>query len=182
VRGRPPGEDREREYCESCGYVHYQNPKIQVAVVVTHKNRMLWIRRATDPRAGYWELPGGFLEQGEYLREAAAREVREETGLGLHVESLALYLVGSVETINEVHILFRAEADDDRVRCSAEATEVAWFEEHSAPWGDLAYPQIETSLRTFFRDLDRGSFGVYYGEDRAEQPFLYELTDGLHIE
>lgn len=182
ARGYPPGEDREREFCEHCGYIHYRNPKIQVAVVVTHNKRMLWIKRAIDPRAGFWELPGGFLEHGESLREAAAREVLEETGLGLTLESLELYLVGCVEAVNEVYILFRAEADTDRASPSEEAAEVAWFEAGNAPWEDLAFPQIETSLRTFFRDMDRGRFSVYYGEDHLGKWFLYDLPDRLHIE
>ncbi len=181
-RGYPPGDDREREFCSNCGFVHYEHPNIQVAVVVTHKSRMLWIKRALDPRAGFWELPGGFLEQGESLREAAAREVLEETGLRLQLESLELYLVGCVEAVNEVHILFRIEADTDQARPSAEAIDVAWFTADDAPWEDLAFPQIETSLRTFFRDLERQKFGVYYGEDHFETCFLHGLPGGLHIE
>jgi ADP-ribose pyrophosphatase YjhB (NUDIX family) len=64
------------------------------AVVVDSEGRLLLVRRAHEPSLGLWSLPGGRVEPGETAREAAAREVLEETGLvvevGAHVATVDL--------------------------------------------------------------------------------------------
>jgi ADP-ribose pyrophosphatase YjhB (NUDIX family) len=56
-------------------------PSLGVSALVWHEGRVLLVRRGRPPLQGLWSLPGGHVEFGERLAEAAAREVREETGL-----------------------------------------------------------------------------------------------------
>ena len=57
---------------------------IVTAAIITHKNKILSVRRASDKHlAGYWEFPGGKLEQGETLEGCLKREIQEELGLDL---------------------------------------------------------------------------------------------------
>ena len=63
-------------------------PLIGVGAVVIRHARVLLVRRDKAPRAGRWSLPGGRQRLGETLREAAAREVREETGIEIEVMAL----------------------------------------------------------------------------------------------
>ncbi len=67
------------------------HPLVGVGGVVIHGNRVLLIRRGAEPLKGQWSLPGGMLELGEELEEAACRELKEETGLD--VEPLAMLTV-----------------------------------------------------------------------------------------
>ena len=58
------------------------------AVIWNTENEIVLIRRGQEPRLGEWSIPGGKLEWGEALRDALLREVEEETGLGVEIESL----------------------------------------------------------------------------------------------
>ena len=56
-------------------------PICGVGVIVQNDGRVLLIQRGKPPGLGTWGLPGGAVELGEALRDAAAREVREECGI-----------------------------------------------------------------------------------------------------
>ena len=70
----PDGDSRERAICPSCHTVHYQNPKIIAGCLPIWGDQVLLCRRAIEPRYGYWTLPAGFMENGETVAEAGARE------------------------------------------------------------------------------------------------------------
>lgn len=56
-------------------------PRVGVSVLCHDNGRVLLIKRGKDPFKGYWSLPGGLVELGEPLLQAARRELREETGV-----------------------------------------------------------------------------------------------------
>jgi 8-oxo-dGTP diphosphatase len=60
-------------------------PIVGVGAVIVRDNRALLVRRATEPLKNEWSVPGGVLELGEKLRDGAAREALEETGLQVDV-------------------------------------------------------------------------------------------------
>jgi len=61
---------------------------VGVGAVIVHEGRVLLVRRNTEPLKGEWSVPGGVLELGEKLRDGAAREALEETGLQVEVEEV----------------------------------------------------------------------------------------------
>ena len=65
-----------------------ETPKLTVDVVIPSERGVVLIRRGSDPSEGEWALPGGFVEVGETVEEAAVREVAEETGLAVELARL----------------------------------------------------------------------------------------------
>lgn len=58
-----------------------ERPLVGVGAVIVEDGRVVLVRRAAEPMAGQWSIPGGLLELGETMRVGAVREAREETGL-----------------------------------------------------------------------------------------------------
>ena len=66
----------------------YRNPALAADAVIPDGNGIVFVRRATEPFKGRWAPPGGFVEYGERVEDAAKREVREETGLEIGIVRL----------------------------------------------------------------------------------------------
>ena len=158
----PPGDSLPRYLCDACGSIHYQNPKMVLGCLPAWESRLLLCRRAIEPRYGYWTLPAGFMENGESTVQGAARETLEEAGA--RVEMLAPFSMISVPYVNQVHIFFRARLLDLDFKAGEESLEVALFEEAQVPWKDIAFRTVGLTLKHWFADRARGSFG-FHAED-----------------
>jgi ADP-ribose pyrophosphatase YjhB (NUDIX family) len=130
--------------CLSCGYHAYYNPKPVAAAIPRTESGDVWLlRRAHDPGRGLWTFPGGFVDLGETVEEAARRETGEE--LGMEIELQGLVGVYSRPEDRVVLIVFRASARGSGHE-SDEASEVRAFPAHEIPWGELAFWSTERSL------------------------------------
>lgn len=155
----PAGDSRPRHVCSHCGTIHYQNPLIVAGCLpVWQDDRVLLCRRAIEPRRGYWTLPAGFMENGETLAEAAARETLEEACA--RVRDLALYTLFDLPHINQVYMLFRAELADLDFAAGEESLEVRLFRQTEIPWQDLAFPSIARTLECYFADRPGRHFPI----------------------
>ena len=158
----PPGDSVPRYLCDACGSIHYQNPKMVVGCLPEWQGKVLLCRRAIEPRYGYWTLPAGFMENGESTGQGAARETLEEAGA--RVELTAPFSMISVPYVNQVHVFFRARLLDLEFKPGEESLEVALFEEAQVPWKDIAFRTVGLTLKHWFSDRARGSFG-FHAED-----------------
>jgi ADP-ribose pyrophosphatase YjhB (NUDIX family) len=77
-----------RPTCCACGYVYFADPKVAVAVVITSDAGVLLGRRVNEPGRGRWALPAGYVDRGEALEAAAAREAREELNVDVRIDRL----------------------------------------------------------------------------------------------
>lgn len=65
-----------------------EHPMMGVGVVIRDKDKILLIRRGTGSSQGIWSVPGGLVELGEKVQDAAKREIKEETGLDVEIGDL----------------------------------------------------------------------------------------------
>ena len=155
-------EQRRRQVCSACGSVAYRNPQVLVSAIVCAAGRVLLCRRAEPPAAGRWGLPGGFLECGESLEEAAARETLEETGVRLATPDLLLHAVSTLPDISEVYVGFRVElAQEPAPVRGPECLDVRFFSEQQVPWNELSYPEVGNYLRVFFEERRLGAYAIH---------------------
>lgn len=148
-------------------------PKVLVACFINCGEKLLWMKRGNPPRAGHWAIPAGFMENGERLREAAARELREETCVHIPAEQFSPYMLGSIDFISEVYLAFRASVSSEECACGPESQEVGFFSESEIDWNNVAYPSANEAVKTAYREARNNNFGVYHGnytnqEDRLE--------------
>lgn len=154
----PPGDDRERSVCRHCDFVDYQNPKIVAGSVVVSEGKILLCKRAIEPRKGFWTLPAGFMELGETVEEAAAREALEEAEATIEIDHvLAMY---SVARIGQVQVMFRAKLTSG-IAAGPESEAVGLFDWSEIPWRDLAFPTVVWALTHYAETRNRSGFAPF---------------------
>lgn len=135
---------RERPHCPACGFIHFQNPKVAVAVLVTDQDRVLLVKRAVVPQIGFWSLPAGFMDFDELPQAAAGREVEEETGV--RIEITELLEIFPMPQGGGIVITYAARpVSDGAVRPGDDVSDAAWFAPAAIP-ADLAFESTRTVL------------------------------------
>ena len=150
---------------EMPGTKRRERPSVTVDVVVVARIHgrlnVLLVKRKNPPFAGCWAIPGGFVEPGEPLEEAARRELQEETS-ALPVRMEQIHTFGDPGrdprgwTISVAYLATLSE-DDVRTwhpRAGSDAEEVGWFDLDELPALAFDHGEILTYARTI---LDRGA-------------------------
>ncbi|WP_339765327.1 NUDIX hydrolase [uncultured Hoeflea sp.] len=160
----PAGDTHERDVCQTCGFVNYQNPRIVVGSVVRHEGKVLLCRRAIEPRRGFWTVPAGYLELNETPEDGARREAREEALAHLELgELLAIY---SVPHLSQVQLIWRAELIDrgagaELFGVGEESLEVQLFDWDKLPTDEIAFPTVQWMLCHEREVMEKGYSGPF---------------------
>jgi len=157
----PEGDTRPRDICRDCGKIHYSNPRIITGCLPLWEGKMLLCKRAIEPRCGYWNVPGGFLENGETAEAGAAREVREEALAG--VEIIGVHAIFSLPNFNQVYIHFLGKLKNGEFGVGEESSDARLFLESEIPWPEIAFQSSTFTLRHYFDDREKGIRQVHLG-------------------
>ena len=155
---------RTRLSCDNCCVEYHSHPQVLLTCFISCGDKLLWIRRALEPKLDYWAIPGGFRESGESLSEGAARELYEEAGIKLAADKLQLYMLGTITYINQIYIGFRARVATEYCEAGSEASEARFFSRDEFPWHEAAYPEANMSVQQAYTDLESGVFEKYHSE------------------
>ena len=130
-------------------------PLVGVGAIIIAGSRVVLVKRAHPPLQDEWSIPGGVLEVGELVREAAIREAREETGLTVEPgELLGVYdrvLRDADKRVQYNYVLIdflcRRVAGD--IAAASDAAEVRWFTQEELPALNLAEDTLDVIRKGF---------------------------------
>jgi ADP-ribose pyrophosphatase YjhB (NUDIX family) len=132
-----------------------EQPLVGIGAVIIEGSRVVLVKRAHPPIAGQWSIPGGALEVGELVREAAVREAHEETGLIVETgELLGVFdrvlrdASGRVQ-YHYVLIDFLCRPVGGELLAASDAAEVRWFTREQLPALGLAEDTLEVIQKGF---------------------------------
>ena len=138
--------------CARCDFVFYLDPKVAVGTIVrTNDDRLVLVRRAIEPGYGKWVFPGGYVDRGESLVDAAVREAREECGLDVRLDGLVN--VYSYAGRTPVVVVYAATAVGGQLTVDEESLEYATVRPADIPWTELAFRSTHEALRDYLAGL-----------------------------
>lgn len=144
--------ERGRGRCRRCGLAVYANPAPTAnALCLDDEGHVLLARRARDPYRGRWDLPGGFLEEGEHPLLALRREVREETRLDVEpLDFIGAFVDWYSEDgtgVSTLNLYWTARLSAGEPRPADDVSELAWFASHELPPPEeLAFANVAEAL------------------------------------
>ena len=143
-----------RLVCTACGFVFYIDPKLAVIALVPMAGGLVMVRRAINPGYGLWVLPGGFVDVGEPLEEAAVRETREETFL--QVQVLKLLNVYSYKDLRTVVAAFLTDYETGELAPGDETLEARVFKPGEIPWEEIPFSSTRDAIREYLELIKAG--------------------------
>ena len=122
------------------------------AIVLGAEGRVLLVRRAHDPYGGKWDVPGGFLEEGEPPLDGLRRELREETALdvepGRFVDALLDRYGTGEDGATTLNLYWEAAVAGGEPTAGDDAAEVRWFPRDGLPpEREIGFPNVQELLR-----------------------------------
>ena len=122
-------------HCSNCGFTYYQNPRASTAAfILNKKGELLVAKRGKEPAKGTLDLPGGFVDNEETAEQGMVREILEETGLRINVDSVEylfsipnIYRYSGMD-IHTLDLFFRCYVDEEStvIKAADDAAELAW--------------------------------------------------------
>ena len=147
VLRRLKDHEPERMVCKECEFVLFRDPKLAAGTVFQQDAKLVLLKRAIEPGYGKWVFPGGFVDRGETVKDAAIRETREEANVDVGLRGLID--VYSYPGSPVVVVVYAAEILGGDLKAADETQEVKMFDPTDIPWGELAFPSTREAVKAY---------------------------------
>ena len=144
--------------CPNCGYNFYINPSPTNGLIIENsKGEILLVKRKLEPKKGYLDVAGGFVEPGESLEESCVREAKEELGVDIseirYFKSYPdqyLYLGVNIKTIG--FVLTAKIEDGADIRPADDVEEADFYPKDKIPFEKIAFDSIRRGLIDYLKE------------------------------
>ena len=137
----------ERMVCTECEFVLFRDPKLAAGTLFQQASKFVLLKRAIEPGYGKWVFPGGFVDWGETVKDAAIREAREEANVDVGIRELID--VYSYPGSPVVVVVYAANILGGDMKAADETLELKTFDPADIPWGELAFPSTRDALKAY---------------------------------
>lgn len=145
VKTTEPG----RLVCLNCSFIFYQDPKVVAATIFTVEGGIVLLKRGVEPALGKWVFPGGYMDRGETVQDAAVRETKEESQV--EVKLGPLLNVYSYRRSPSVIVVYTAQVVSGKLAAGDECVEARTFAPEQIPWDDLAFDSTRDALQHYIK-------------------------------
>jgi 8-oxo-dGTP diphosphatase len=145
VKAREP----KRLVCLNCSFIFYQDPKVVAGTIFTLGGKVVLLKRGVEPAVGKWVFPGGYVDRGESVQEAAIRETKEESQMDVKLGPLLN--VYSYPRSPNVIVVYAAQVVGGALAAGDESVEAGVFAHPEIPWDDLAFDSTKDALADYIK-------------------------------
>ena len=139
----------KRLVCGACSFIFYQDPKVVAGTIFTLDGGIVLLKRGVEPALGKWVFPGGYVDRGESVQDAAIRETKEESRLDVRLNSLLN--VYSYPRSPNVIVVYAAEVIGGMLEAADESVEARIFPPGDVPWPELAFDSTTDALSDYIK-------------------------------
>ncbi|OGK16689.1 hypothetical protein A2774_00105 [Candidatus Roizmanbacteria bacterium RIFCSPHIGHO2_01_FULL_39_12c] len=144
--------------CNHCGFHLYENPRPTNGLIAENeKGEILLVKRKDDPKKGYWDLPGGFVDMGETLEESFQREIKEE--LGVKVKNLK-YLTSTADrylykgiNLHTICFIFTGKLKGKELKIRDDISGFQFFPKDKIPFKRIAFTGVKKGIKYYLSSL-----------------------------
>jgi ADP-ribose pyrophosphatase YjhB (NUDIX family) len=140
-----------RLVCQVCAFIFYQDPKVVAGTVFTLDGGIVLLKRGVEPALGKWVFPGGYVDRGESVQDAAVRETKEESQLDVKLGPLLN--VYSYPRSPNVIVVYTAEVIGGELTAADESTDAAIFSPKEVPWQELGFDSTKEALHDYINEF-----------------------------
>ena len=136
-------------YCPNCKFFLYLDPKVAIVILIENSKSLLLVKRDIEPYIDHWSFPSGYVDRGENTKDAAIREIKEETCLDIKITQLQGVYSGKGSV---VIIVYKAIAlDINKGKAGEEVKEIKWFPVNNLP--SLPFPYDDEIIADYINNI-----------------------------
>ena len=139
----------KRLVCLNCSFIFYQDPKVVAGTIFTIEREIVLLKRGVEPAMGKWVFPGGYVDRGESVQDAAVRETREESQMDVKLGPLLN--VYSYPRSPNVIVVYTADVVGGALAAGDESVEAGVFARTEIPWDHLAFDSTKDALNDYIK-------------------------------